>query len=387
VCSYCGSRFAAAAFEEPPAPAAAPAPAPGQRRSLPRLASLLFSLGGLLPLVIGGAVLYHTMAPVMPGMKGSLTGVRLGSPTRALWDAVGGPPVPVSIGGEEAVVGRMRLAGDQLYIVASQSATARPLWKLGPLGTYSEGYRDTHFTIAAERVVVSDASGALRVYDLQSGRQRKTIPLRDRASNLCATSQTTVAVAVLDRHHVALDLDTLSLREAPLPDGCAATARSFRARAGRDDSPRVRRPALRGFDVREAYAEGDLAVAAAVKSPGTPVPYAMGFLPTTREVRWQQLLPTVEPLSVQATEYAALVGGRYVAVYGVGSARWHLTALDAREGARLWDVELQPLFAVDQIEGLVVTAQYVYLTRTQGLEIYDAGRGQLRGTVGNVTYR
>jgi hypothetical protein len=124
-----------------------------------------------------------------------------------------------------------------------------------------------------------------------------------------------------------------------------------------------------------------------VKSPGTPIPYALGFSLKTRELSFQQVLPTVDPMTVRGSEHAALTAGRYIAVYGVGSAGWHLTALDAKDGARLWDVALRSLFAVDHIEALVATAQFVYVNRTSSLDIYSASSGQLIGTVGNETYK
>jgi outer membrane protein assembly factor BamB len=343
--------------------------------------ALLSLLSGTLPLAIAGYFMYRALGPQV---RGSVSGIRLGSPTRALWDRVGGPPVPVRIGGKEAVLGRMRLSEDQLYVVATDAETLRPLWKLGPLGTYSEGYRVTFFVVAGQRVVVSDARGTVHIHDLASGQLLKQVPLTDRAANLCLTAPSAVAVAVVDGHHLTIDTDSLTLTEAALPAGCDAQHRSFRSR---DGGGHVRKPTLRGFSVQDAHLEGELGVAAAVKSPGTPTPYALGFAQKTREILWQQLLPTVEPLSVRATEYDALVASRYLAIYGVGSAGWHLTALDAKDGARLWDVELRPLFAVDSIEALVVTPQYAYVNRTSSLDIYDAATGKLRGSVGNDTYR
>lgn len=382
-CGYCGSLFAVT--ETPPVPEPAPAvsAAPPRPRRRSPVAALLGFVGAVLPFAIGGFFVYRSLGPMV---KGSVSGLRLGSPLRALWDRAGGPPVPVQLGGKEAVLGRMRLSEDQLYIVATDSATAQPLWKLGPLGSYGDGYQLTHFQVAGSLVVVTDARGGLRIHELASGKEVKTIALRDRASQLCLAAPDAVAVAVLDRHHVTLDTGSLTLREAPLPPGCDGS-RSAHARRARDENGRVRRPTVRGFEVADAHAEGDYGVAAAVKSPGTPVPYAIGFAPSTREVRWQQLLPTVDPLSVRSSEHDALAGGRYLALYGVGSAGWHLTALDAKDGTRLWDVTLRPLFAVDDIESLVVTARFAYVNRTSSLEIYDAATGRLVGTVGNETYQ
>lgn len=382
-CGYCGSLFAVTDLPPTSVPAPVVTAAPPHRGKGSPLGAVLGFLGALLPFAIGGFFLYRSLGPMV---KGSVSGLRLGSPLRALWDRAGGPPVPVQLGGKEAVLGRMRLSEDQLYIVATDSATAQPLWKLGPLGTYGDGYQLTHFQVAGSLIVVTDARGNLRVHELASGKEVKTIALRDRATQLCLAAPGAVAVAVLDRHHVTLDTGSLTLREAPLPAGCDGS-RSAQARRGRDESGRVRKPAVRGFEVADAHAEGDYGVAAAVKSPGTPVPYAIGFEPQTRAVRWQQLLPTVDPLSVRSSEHAALAGGRYLALYGVGSAGWHLTALDAKDGARLWDVTLRPLFAVDDIESLVVTAQFAYVNRTSSLEIYDAATGRLVGTMGNDTYQ
>lgn len=387
-CSYCGSVFAVTepAPPTPPSPPAAATgagAASGRDKRVSPLGALLGSLGALLPLLLGGFFMYRSFAPMV---KGSVSGLRLGSPLRALWDRAGGPPVTATIGGKEAVLGRMRLSEDQLFIVATDAATAQPRWKLGPLGTYSEGYQLTHFQVAGSRIVVSDARGSLRIHELDSGKEVKTIALRDRASKLCLAGPTAVAVAVLDRHHVTLDVDSLTLREAPLPAGCEAS-RSASTRRAQGDGGRVKRPTARGFEVQDAHVEDEYGVAAAVKTPGTPVPYALGFAPQTREVRWQQLLPTVDPLSVRASEHDALGGGRYLAIYGVGSAGWHLTALDAKDGTRLWDVALRPLFAVDDIDSLVVTRQFAYVNRTSSLEIYDAATGKLLGTVGNDTYR
>lgn len=384
VCSYCGCRFQSTGHNQAQEKPAPPVIASAQsKKSAPRIVSLLSIVSGLVPLAIGGVVMYKVMGP---SLKGSISGARLGSPLRALWDSVGGPPVPVSIGGKEAVIGRMRLSEDELHIVATDSATGQPLWKVGPLGTYGEGYQVTHFAVSQEknRVVITDARGAVRICELQSGRELKRVPLPDRATNVCASDPAKVSVAVMDGHHIEIELESLTFREAPLPPGCDPRHRTWR---NRDVDQRVRRPSLRGFDVTDAHAEGELGVAAAVKSPGTPIPYAIGFTPQSREVRWKQLLPTVEPMSVRPSEWDGLAGGRYVAVYGVGSAGWHLTALDARDGARLWDVELRPLFAVDHVESLVLGPRYAYVNRTSSLEIFDATTGKLAGTVGNETYK
>ncbi|MGB1277081.1 MAG: hypothetical protein ACPG77_15155, partial [Nannocystaceae bacterium] len=81
-----------------------------------------------------------------------------------------------------------------------------------------------------------------------------------------------------------------------------------------------------------------------------------------------------------------LAAGRFISIYGSGQDFWHLTALDAKTGARLWDTKLRPLFSVDQVDKVTVTATHVFVNRTSSLEVFDASSGKLLGTVGNETY-
>jgi hypothetical protein len=81
-----------------------------------------------------------------------------------------------------------------------------------------------------------------------------------------------------------------------------------------------------------------------------------------------------------------LAAGRYVAVYGVGQDGWRVAAFDAAAGTRLWDTLLQPIFAVDSIEGIVAMKERVLVTRTSSLDVLDAKTGKLVGTVGTETY-
>lgn len=327
---------------------------------------------------------------VLPG--GSFSGKTLlsqpGVLLRALWDDMDGTPLSVRIGSSEVVLGRMRLgADDQLFIVAADAASAKIRWQVGPLGSYSEGYRDTWFLPTENHLVVSDFRGRLHVHALESGAEQAVLPLTDRVTHLCSVGPHEIAVAATDRRSWMLDVKAAAaagaLREAPLPSGCS------KRRLGREPSPRRRQaPVVPGLRVTAVFSEEDVAVAAAIKSPGTPLPYAIGFDPKSRAVRWQSVLPASDPATVRECSSTALAGKRFFAACGVGSsAGWRLTALDAESGTRVWDQDLRPLFAVDWIKGLVATSHGVYVTRTSSLEIYDPATGKLRGTLGNETYR
>lgn len=387
-CEYCTTEFL------PPKPAPEPTPRlpdpPGRSGRGFRLSSLLT----LLPLLPMAFVIWRTCGPslrsVAPG--GSFSGQSLLSrPSvllRALWDDMDGTPLPVTLPSGEAVIGRMRLGSDdQLFIVAADAATAKVRWQIGPLGSYSEGYRDTWFITTSNHVAVSDFRGRLHLHALATGAEIAVLPLTDRVTHLClASDPNEIAVAAAD--HRAWLLDTRSpkgaLRDAALPSGCS------RLRTSRSEPSPSRRhgPQLSGMRVTGVYIEDEVAVAAAVKSPGTPLPYAVGFDPKTRAVRWQTAVVAADAATVRECNHMTLSGKRFVAVCGTGSsAGWRLITLDGETGTRVWEIELRPLFAVDWIKGLVATPQGVYVTRTSSVEIYDPATGKLRGVLGNETYR
>lgn len=389
-CEYCDTEFL------PPKPPPEPAPRPQTQEPSGRsgrgwsLSSLFF----LLPLLSVGFVFWRTCGPslrsVAPG--GSFSNQPLLSrPSvllRALWVDMDGTPLPVTLPGGEAVIGRMRLGSDdQLFIVAADAATARVRWQIGPLGSYSEGYRDTWFITTSSHIAVSDFRGRLHLHALATGAELAVLPLTDRVTHLCPGSDPNeIAVAAAD--HRAWILDTrppkAALRDAALPSGCS------RLRTGRSEPSPSRRhgPQLSGMRVTGVFVEDEVAVASAVKSPGTPLPHAVGFDPKTRAVRWQTAVVAADAATVRECNQMALSAKRFFAVCGTGSsAGWRLIALDGESGTRVWEIELRPLFAVDWIKGLVATAHGVYVTRTSSVEIYDPATGKLRGVLGNETYR
>lgn len=390
-CEYCGTEFLP---PRRPAKKARPKPEPTSPSAAPRAAwSWLGGLLALLPAIpalwIGWRSCGSSVQSVMPG--GSFSSQPLASRPllRALWDDVGGPPVPVLLGAGETLLGRMRLGSDdQLYIVAADAATATVRWQIGPLGSYGEGYRDTWFVTTTKRVAVSDHRGRLHIHALDTGAELAVLPLTDRVSHLCPVADSEeLAVGAVDGRTWLLDTARVSqpaaLREAPLPAGCN------KRRVSHDASPpRHPHPSVPGLRVVRSYVEAELAVAAAVKSPGTPLPFAVGFDAKTRAVRWQVPVPAADALTVRECSPGALGGKRFFSTCGVGSsAGWRLVALDAESGTRLWETSLRPLFAVDWIKSLVATPHGVYVTRTSSLEIYDPATGKLRGVLGNESYR
>lgn len=313
------------------------------------------------------------------------------------WDDNGGPPVVAVIDGKEHVLGRIRDrtgGGDQLHIAAFDADTGAERYRVGPLGSYSDGYRATHFAVAGGRLVVTDFRGALKLHDLATGAVQKEVALTDRAEQLCLTEEPgdtpQLYLAQVDKREFLVDPVAGALKEARLPKDCDDLD-DF----GRDGDPRARRPErlrrapkVDGFEAKAVHLVGDLAVARGVKSPGTEYPMAVGFDPKTHAVRWKTPVAAVDLASVRERDNGqdALAGGRYIATYGEGQEFWHLTAFDAETGARLWDHKLRSVFAVDWLQGLAVTDKNIYLVRMSSLEVHDAATGALKATIGAETY-
>lgn len=395
-CSYCGTNFQ---------PAATPTQAPTQTPTRPHhdpaaaarvvrgvlvgstLMGVLVVAGTFMLVGKAGDASRSSFGPAVtvPAIPGLPVAPKSGG--RTLWDDNGGSPTPARIGDQDAVLGRVRASPeDQLYIAAARADDAAPIYRVGPLGSYSDAYRATHFAVAGERLVVSDHRPQIHVHALATGEQLRSFPLSDRVEALCTSPDgATVGVALVDERRHRLDLGALTLEEGAPPKGCDLEKDPFRRKK---DPPGVKAPKVEGFTSYQLLREGELAVSNGYKAPGTAIPHAVGFDPKTGAQRWREVIPAVALAGVQerSNTHAALSAGRFVTVYRVGSEDTHVAAFDAASGARLWDRQLRPIFAVDAIDEVVATARHVFVVRTSSMDILDAATGEPRGTVGDETY-
>jgi outer membrane protein assembly factor BamB len=314
-----------------------------------------------------------------------------------LWDTVAGPPIPVAgAGGVEGFVGRIRSRpGDELWVGLFEGAKLGQVWKAGPFGTYSEGYKSTYMSVVGRSVVVTDYRATVHVYDLATGKETRAVKLSDRAKGMCASpdGKPRVWIELSDEKNLLFEAAQGTVAAAPRPAWCPDSwaanddCRGWLKRGppmlscrGAEAAPKVN-----AFQAANVVEEGDLAVALGKKHPGTAVPMAVGFDPRTRAVKWEQPVASGDQASVaeQSTISImdALADGRFVAPYELTKG-WHFTAFDARSGQRLWDVPLQPLIGVDHPEGFALSATRVYVMRTSSLEVYNAKTGALVGTLG-----
>jgi hypothetical protein len=360
---------------------------------------------GLFSLVIVGVVAFvsirsRSTGSIVPGSIAEVSSaLERAIPATFLWDTVAGPPIPAAVGsgGGEGFIGRIRTRGDDtLYIAAFEGAKLGQIWKVGPLGTYSEGYQSTFAEVVGRSVVVTDYRANLHVYDVATGHETHTLKLTDRAKSMCTApdGKARVWIEVSDEKNVLFDADAGTATPAARPAWCPNSFTSFEDCRGwlkrGDARPNCKgpenAPKVAGFEADNVIEDGDLAVALGKKHPGTATPIVVGFDPKTKAVRWQQALASGDQAAVAASTTSimdALAGGRFVAPYEVTSKGFYFTAFDARSGARVWDVPLQHLIGVDTPEGFSMSATRVYVMRTSSLEVYDARTGALVGTLGD----
>ncbi len=355
------------------------------------IALLITVVAGIIPMLIVDKVVEGTGLPNISGSIAKIPGVP-GIPDvgqvggdRLTWDTSAGQIQTLRLAGEPGFLGRTRevLNGDNLFFDAFDANSVTRKWRIGPVGTFSQGYRSSFAKVVGNRVVVSDHTAKLYLHDTTDGKELKSFTLSDKVEELCVPEPSNgheVWVAQVDDRNHMLDTEAATLTEAERPKSCEKRAHSAK--------PKKLAPEVKGFKAERVHVDGDTAVAAGSKSPGTAYPRAVGFDPETKEVRWEQEIASVDRSSVRERSNPAegLASGRFISIYGSGQDFWHLTAFDATSGTRLWETQLRPIFAVDRVDDVLVTETHVFVTRTSSLEVFDASNGKLLGTIGSETY-
>jgi hypothetical protein len=406
VCRYCSHAFEVPAAPPPPPPSypqqrvviVAPSVGMAAGNAIARIVFSFMAIGVVISIAaVATSVARHTTRSALSGQIPGVAAAVSGLTSSFLWDTVAGPPIPVAgAGGVEGFVGRIRSRpGDELFVALFEGAKLGQVWKAGPFGTYSEGYRSTYMSVVGRSVVVTDYRAIVHVFDLGTGKETRAVKLSDRAKGMCASpdGKPRVWIELSDEKNVVFDADQGTAGGAPRPAWCPDSwAASDDCRGWLKRGPPMpscrgaeAAPKVNGFQAANVVEEGEFAVALGKKHPGTAVPMAVGFDPRTKAVKWEQPVASGDQASVAESSTIsimdALADGRFVAPYELTKG-WHFTAFDARSGQRLWDVPLQPLIGVDHPEGFALSATRVYVMRTSSLEIYNAKTGSLVGTLG-----
>ncbi len=326
----------------------------------------------------------------IPGFGADSSVPGLGAREFILWDNVAGDPLPLRVKGAPAFLGRVRIMpSDELTFVAV-GGDGEVLYRSGPYGTYSDGYRHTLAAVAGERVAVSDATATIHLLDANTGSSLKSLKLSDRVKSLCGAGDgSTFWVEQVDKREFLLDPKSGELSEGERPETCLSSEPAWDRIPSSGQRKQLRRLSKKidGFEAERFREDGERTIVAGVREPGTEVPQAVS-LAKDGSIAWRVEVPAIDPLRARegSNTHDAVGGGRYVTVYGEGSKAWHVTAFDAETGDRLWDQPLRVIFAVDSIDGVFATEDYVLVVRTSSLEVLDPATGELRGTIGRETY-
>ncbi len=290
-------------------------------------------------------------------------------------------PLVTQVAGDatEDIVGTYSTVGDDgklsYYVGAFDGATLSRLWRAGPIAIVDRGEKAPIVALAPGRVLAAE-SNAVHVYVTENGDEAGTMHTADRVTELCiyGPEKSKVWARVDGGRNVALDVASLETKalEAP-PQGCWAPK-----------GPKLEAPASAGFAPSKVMSDGEVAIALGAKSPGTPVPMALGFDPKSKKVRWQHAIAESEdPTSVVAAagRIAELVEGRLYTSYRLQAGGWRFAAIDGKAGDRVWEV---PVPDGNASQGSVTAgASRVYLFHGSGLDVFDKATGRLVGTLGD----
>ena len=292
-------------------------------------------------------------------------------------------PIITQVGGDETedVVGLFSTVGDDgklsYFVGAFDGATLSRLWSAGPIAVIERGEKAPILQLVTGRLLAAE-SNAVHLYVVTNGDETGTIHTSDRVTELCVhgADKTKVWARVADGKNVAMDLALAETKavEAP-PQGCWAAK-----------GPKLEAPSMPGFAPSKVLVDGDVAIALGAKSPGTPVPMAVGFEPKSKKVRWQHAIAESEdPTSVVAAagRIVELVDGRLYASFRLQAGGWHFAAIDGKVGDRAWEV---PIPDGNASQGSVtVGPSRVYLFHGSWLDVFDKITGRQAGTLGDHT--
>jgi hypothetical protein len=288
----------------------------------------------------------------------------------------------------EDFVGMYRLfdtaSGAQtLHVGLFEGAKFERKWAAGPYGGLSEGATASHFAVAGRKVFVTDFRHIGHILDLQTGQELGSVTFTDKARSVCSQGRE-VWVEVADQQDVLVDVEARQAKRAKRPAWCPEKpedeCQASRALCLDGDAA----PKVNGFYAALVLKDGGAGVAIGRKSPGTPVPMALGLSPDGKSVKWQATIAP-DPTTAQPSSDAPveLQRGRLFTTYELtGSKGAHLTALEAETGRRLYDVKIPRSESGSDPDVMIVSDTRIYVPHWTWLDVFDAADGRHIATVG-----
>jgi outer membrane protein assembly factor BamB len=244
-------------------------------------------------------------------------------------------------------------------------------------------YQGSHVTVVGKNVVYTDPQNRIHALDVATGKELRSGSFSDRARRLCPLGDSTVYVDTTDEKPVTFDV-TSGATVAVTKKGDAPAACGRRARYDEN------LPKVAGIQMDGGGEGFGRAVAWGYKSPGTPVMSLFGYDPKTRAVLWQSPLAGAgqNASDQRGMDAWAFAANRVYVTYKVQGTNDEnrIVAFDSSSGARLWDVPLRGIFAVDSVYGMGATDAFVLVHRMGIIDVLDARTGKQRGTYLHTSY-
>jgi hypothetical protein len=270
--------------------------------------------------------------------------------------------------------------------------------------------------VVGTRIVVSDTSSILRVFDLASGNKLASIKLSGAVSEICKPKDPGPAgriwLHLVDEQNIFLEIEsaktTLAPRPAwcalpPAPSAAAVNGPSQASTSGRRDPCRddfknllaratclsaEAAPALEaGFSAHYILKDG---IAAVVLGTKDARPVAAGIGPGYKVSWTTPLVADDTKVQPEAPHVAEMAAGKVYVVFDKVYFDSRIVALDAETGSKIWDVPLVGSVSGSIADsgrgtalGLVAGKSRIYVSRSGGaLDVFDAADGKALGTVG-----
>jgi len=281
-----------------------------------------------------------------------------------------------------------RDASDQILLVVFDGASMREIWRAGPFGSYGQAFQYTKAAVVGNRVLVTDFRAQAHLYDLASGTPVATVPLPDRAKDVCrAAGATQVELRLQNERRILLEGATGASAPAvidlganscvPVADLSIAEVVDFLPPAA---APQGLGPERSGERVHVLVGDG-VRIAVGRRAAGIRVPMAAGLGPDGMSAVWSAVIPTVDEAQVQenGTNLLFRLGaGRLYVAYGLnGDKGARLAALDARTGARLWETSFTDWSDDPDLNVMHIGPNRILIEEFLEAAVFDASTGAL----------
>jgi hypothetical protein len=305
-------------------------------------------------------------------------------PLRSGWGFRANLDGPVGRGEEASFVGLFEyMPGNksEVVLISMRLSNLKENWRIPVEVTRDSWYLNSFVEIVDAEIYLMGADATIQRISRESGQRMKFQKLTDVVTNLCR-HESGIVVVQKDEQHQLLDPKDWSFSPVSLPPGCEKS----RSNEARKTENRDLRPKVPGLSFFRVHQEDDLAVAVGYKHPGTALPMAVGFRPSTAEILW------TEPISgAPADQIEEQGSGMFNAEAVSGSVFYSfskqmenkitLVARNAETGALLWEEALPPKTSTFA-ESIRVMGDFLILEVSQAVYVLETKTGKLTGRLG-----